>query len=116
MKTLIIINPYMKSFAESALASTPSRIIDACLEDPASALRQYGGKEMEFHGAVVSCARAYGSEIGLWAVRVNAGDIDVIGYLRNIVPVDLEIVMRGTCIDLRNEAKITVVLHPATVR
>ena len=47
---------------------------------------------MEFTGAVVACEKAFDS---LWAVRINAGDIDVIGYTRDRVQIGQNITMRG---------------------
>ena len=68
-------------------------------------LRQYAGREMEFTGAVMSCAQAFDS---LWAVRINAGEVDVIGYARSEIPVGQE--MRGMLVGIRDGERVAVVL------
>ena len=92
------------------------RIIDAYREDPDSALKQYGGQEMEFTGTVVSCIRTFSDKANPWDIRINASDIDVIGQFREIFPVGREITMWGTCAGLRSDTKVAVVLNPAKAR
>ena len=108
MKSLIAAILIALSLTMPALATTPAQILDA----PAAVLERYSGQEMEFAGVVISCTRTFG---GLWAVRINAGEVDVIGYARDEVPVGQSITMRGTCVAVRNDPRIVVVLNPAMV-
>ena len=94
----------------------PQQINDAYRKDAASALERYVGQEMEFTGTVASCTRNFGEKNNLWGIRINAADIDVIGYFREVFPVGREITMLGTCSGLRSDSRVIVVLDSAAVR
>jgi len=91
------------------------RIIDAYLKDPKSAFELYKGHEMDFSGEVVSCVRVLDHNVLFWAVRINVGSIDVIGYLREVIRVGLLVTIRGTCAGLQSNPRIAIVLNPASL-
>ena len=111
MKKLIALTLIMVSFAAAALAATPAEIADAYRQNSAAALEQYGGQEMEFTGTVVSCKRLFNHKTKLWALQIDAGEIDAVGYVREAVPVGQEFTLHGTCSKIRNDSKVTVVLN-----
>ena len=110
------INVMMESRPKVGFATDSAKIVKLYGEDPGGALERYGGQQMEFRGTVVQCQKAYGSRADLWAVWVDAKDIDVVGYLPGAIYVGGEVTMQGTCAGLRSEARVAVELDPATVR
>ena len=106
----------MESRREVMLTIEIARLAKRYRADPKVVLGQYGGQEMKFIGSVVQCKRAYDLPANPWTVQINAGDIDVIGYLQRAIPVDQEIMMQGTCSEIRSDTRVTVVLDAAKVR
>ena len=108
MKTLIASILIALYIAFPIMAASPAQILNA----PAAVLEQYGGQELEFTGVVISCTQAFDH---LWAIWINAGELDVIGYVRHEVPVGQEVTLRGTCVGFRHDPRAAVVMNPAVV-
>ena len=113
MKTLLTLTILMLSVTTSALAATPQQIIDAYRQNSAAAIEQYGGQEMAFSGKVISCTRPFDESPDLWAVWIDACDIDVVGYIRAAVPVETgqTIMLRGECAGIGDGKKVKVMLR-----
>ena len=115
LKSIVMSITVMTYLASPALALTPEQIKDVHLKGSAYVLEQIGGQEMEFTGAVVSRTRPFAESPNLLAVRIDAGDIDVVGYVRTEVQAGQNVTMRGTLAGIGMRPKVTVTLHPASL-
>jgi hypothetical protein len=104
------------AFTACAHAATPKQIAAAYKADSAAALQEYGWESMEFSGPVTACAMAYNDCATIWAVNINAGEIDVIGYTARRIGVGTTVKLKGICSGFRLAGeRVTVVLDGAKI-
>jgi hypothetical protein len=103
-------------FATPSLAASPSQIAADYKANPAAALDEYGGKAMSFYGAVKSHKKVFNSHIQLWATRIDAGEVDVLGYITGR-QLEESVTLTGTCTGFQLAGdRVTIVLYGATVQ
>ena len=96
---------------------TQNQIInDYRKESTAAAIEQYGGKEMEFTGTVISSERPFGIGSSLLAIEIDTGDINVVAYTKEEVTVGQKVTLQGTCVEFRDGEKVVVVLDSTTIK